>query len=204
MLLAVIAMLAGCTQSKEKGTAMAAEFVNAWTSEGDTLSRHIERVNAALDSLTFKGPFVDAFIEEAGKADSTIALAARVLLVDSAEVTASLCDEIIDGLASGNLNYRQAGARVMQLAQVCNKLGREGLNKAFGEMLDSKAASLSLDKQMKVYSSATTPEKLGKALKADAAAAGADQALINSQVEALKGIYSANDYKKFIDAYKND
>jgi hypothetical protein len=57
---------------------------------------------------------------------------------------------------------------------------------------------------MKVYSSATTPEKLGLALKADAQSPNADKALIEQQLSALKSIYNAEDYKKFIDAYKND
>lgn len=203
LLLLALTTLAGCTQSKEKGIAMANDFVKAWNAGGDTLSQQIAKINAALDSLTFKSPFVDAFIDEAGKNDSTLSLAAKVLLKDSTEVADALSDEIIDGLASGTLNYTQANAKVMQLAQVCSKLNKDGLNKAFGSMLDSKAAALSLEKQMKVYSSATTPEKLGKALKVDARA-GADKALLDSQIKALKSIYSDDDYKKFIDAYNND
>ena len=90
----------------------------------------------------------------------------------------------------------------MQLFEVCGRLKKDDLAQAFGAQLDSEASSLPLEKQMKVYSSATTPEKLGAALKADSQAPNADQALINRQVEALKGIYSAQDYKKFIDSFK--
>lgn len=204
VMIGVITLLSSCQQGKEKGIAMAADFVKAWNSEGDSLKSQIEKINLSLDSLTFKSPFVDAFIEEAGKSDSTIALAAKVLLQDGNDISSDLCDEIIDGLADGKLTYTQANAKVMQLAEVCTKLNKEDLNKAFGEMLDKQAAGLSLDKQMKVYGSATTPEKLGKALKADAQAPNADKDLINKQVEALKSIYNAEDYKKFIDSYKND
>ncbi len=204
LLLIVIASLASCTESKEKGVAMAKDFVKAWNGDADSLSYHIEKINSALDSLTFKSPFVDAFIEEAAKSDNTVALAAKVMLKDSDDVTSELCDNIIDGLASDKLNYRDASATIMQLADVCNKLKKEDLYKIFGEKLDSKAEALSLDKQMKVYSSATTPEKLGKAMKTDANAPNANKDLINQQVEALKNIYNDQDYKKFIDAYKND
>ena len=202
LLLLIIAALSGCTESKEKGIAMAQDFVKAWNSDGDSLNIQVEKINSALDSITFKSPFVNAFIEEATKADSTMTLAAQVLLNDGNDVTSQLCDEIIDGLASDKLNYTQASAKIMQLAEVCSKLKKEDLNKAFGQQLDSKAAALSLDKQMKVYSSATTPEKLGSALKEDASQPNADKGLINSQVEALKNIYNAQDYKKFIDAYQ--
>ena len=200
----MLTVLASCTQSKEKGVAMAKDFVKAWNSDGDTLTQEIAKINAALDSLTFKAPFVDAFTAEAGRADSTVALAARVLLNGGDDVASSLCDAIIDGLASGTLHYTQANAKGMQLAQVCSRLNKEELNKSFGTMLDSKAAALPLDKQMKVYSSATSPEKLGEALRADAQAPGADKALIARQVEALKTIYNSDDYKKFFDSYKND
>lgn len=202
LLLLIIAALSGCTESKEKGIAMAQDFVKAWNSDGDSLNIQVEKINSALDSITFKSPFVNAFIEEATKADSTMTLAAQVLLNDGNDVTSQLCDEIIDGLASDKLNYTQASAKIIQLAEVCSKLKKEDLNKAFGQQLDSKAAALSLDKQMKVYSSATTPEKLGSALKEDASQPNADKGLINSQVEALKNIYNAQDYKKFIDAYQ--
>ena len=202
LLLLIVAALSGCTESKEKGIAMAQDFVKAWNSDGDSLNIQVEKINSALDSITFKSPFVNAFIEEATKADSTMTLAAQVLLNDGNDVTSQLCDEIIDGLASDKLNYTQASAKIMQLAEVCSKLKKEDLNKAFGQQLDSKASALSLDKQMKVYSSATTPEKLGSALKEDASQPNADKGLINSQVEALKNIYNAQDYKKFIDAYQ--
>lgn len=202
LLLLIIAALSGCTESKEKGIAMAQDFVKAWNSDGDSLNIQVEKINSALDSITFKSPFVNAFIEEATKADSTMTIAAQVLLNDDNDVTSQLCDEIIDGLANDKLNYTQASAKIMQLAEVCSKLKKEDLNKAFGQQLDSKASSLSLDKQMKVYSSATTPEKLGSALKEDASQPNADKGLINSQVEALKNIYNAQDYKKFIDAYQ--
>ncbi len=202
LLLLIITALSGCTESKEKGIAMAQDFVKAWNSDGDSLNIQVEKINSALDSITFKSPFVNAFIEEATKADSTMTLAAQVLLNDDNDVTSQLCDEIIDGLANDKLNYTQASAKIMQLAEVCSKLKKEDLNKAFGQQLDSKASALSLDKQMKVYSSATTPEKLGSALKEDASQPNADKGLINSQVEALKNIYNAQDYKKFIDAYQ--
>lgn len=202
LLLLIITALSGCTESKEKGIAMAQDFVKAWNSDDDSLNIQVEKINSALDSITFKSPFVNAFIEEATKADSTMTLAAQVLLNDGNDVTSQLCDEIIDGLASDKLNYTQASAKIMQLAEVCSKLKKEDLNKAFGQQLDSKASALSLDKQMKVYSSATTPEKLGSALKEDASQPNADKGLINSQVEALKNIYNAQDYKKFIDAYQ--
>ena len=202
LLLLIIAALSGCTESKEKGIAMAQDFVKAWNSDGDSLNIQVEKINSALDSITFKSPFVNAFIEEATKVDSPMTLAAQVLLNDGNDVTSQLCDEIIDGLANDKLNYTQASAKIMQLAEVCSKLKKEDLNKAFGQQLDSKASALSLDKQMKVYSSATTPEKLGSALKEDASQPNADKGLINSQVEALKNIYNAQDYKKFIDAYQ--
>ena len=202
LLLLIITALSGCTESKEKGIAMAQDFVKAWNSDGDSLNIQVEKINSALDSITFKSPFVNAFIEEATKADSTMTLAAQVLLNDGNDVTSQLCDEIIDGLANDKLNYTQASAKIIQLAEVCSKLKKEDLNKAFGQQLDSKASALSLDKQMKVYSSATTPEKLGSALKEDASQPNADKGLINSQVEALKNIYNAQDYKKFIDAYQ--
>ena len=202
LLLLIITALSGCTESKEKGIAMAQDFVKAWNSDGDSLNIQVEKINSALDSITFKSPFVNAFIEEATKADSTMTLAAQVLLNDGNDVTSQLCDEIIDGLANDKLNYTQASAKIMQLAEACSKLKKEDLNKAFGQQLDSKASALSLDKQMKVYSSATTPEKLGSALKEDASQPNADKGLINSQVEALKNIYNAQDYKKFIDAYQ--
>lgn len=204
VLLAVVALLGSCTQSKERGIAMAQDFVKAWSGDSAALAKQVESINAAVDSLTFKAPFVDAFIDEAGKADSTMALAAKVLLNDGKDVAGELCDNIIDGLAGGTLNYTQANAKVMELAQVCTRLNKEDLNATFGELLDSKAAGLSLEKQMKVYSSATTPEKLGLALKADAQSPNADKALIEQQLSALKSIYNAEDYKKFIDAYKND
>lgn len=204
VLVAVVALLGSCTQSKERGISMAQDFVKAWSGDSTALAKQVESINAAVDSLTFKAPFVDAFIAEAGKADSTIALAAKVLLNDGKDVAGELCDNIIDGLAGGTLNYTQANAKVMELAQVCTRLNKEDLNATFGELLDSKAAGLSLEKQMKVYSSATTPEKLGLALKADAQSPNADKALIEQQLSALKSIYNAEDYKKFIDAYKND
>ena len=204
LLLLVIASLSSCTESKEKGVAMAQDFVKAWNGDADSLNYQIEKINTTLDSITFKSPFVDAFIEEASKADSTMELAAQVLLKDGNEVASDLCDDIINGLANNDLNYKQASAKIIQLADVCNKLKKEDLNKTFGEMLDSKAEALSLNKQMKVYSSATTPEKLGKALKIDASAPNANKDLINQQVEALKAIYNEQDYKKFIDAYQKD
>ena len=204
VLVAVVALLGSCTQSKERGISMAQDFVKAWSGDSTALAKQVESINAAVDSLTFKAPFVDAFIAEAGKADSTMALAAKVLLNDGKDVAGELCDNIIDGLAGGTLNYTQANAKVMELAQVCTRLNKEDLNATFGELLDSKAAGLSLEKQMKVYSSATTPEKLGLALKADAQSPNADKALIEQQLSALKSIYNAEDYKKFIDAYKND
>ena len=204
VLITVVALLGGCTQSKERGIAMAQDFVKAWSGDSAALAKQVESIKAAVDSLTVKTPFVDAFIAEAGKADSTMALAAKVLLNDGKDVAGELCDHIIDGLAGGTLNYTQANAKVMELAQVCTRLNKEDLNATFGELLDSKAAGLSLEKQMKVYSSATIPEKLGLALKADAQSPNADKALIEQQLSALKSIYNAEDYKKFIDAYKND
>ena len=202
LLLLVLAAMTSCEQGKEKGVAMGAEFAKAWTGDDQALDQQVLKVTAALDSLTFKSAFADAFIAEAGKSDSTVALAARVLVKDGATVTGDLCSEIIDGLASGSITYTQANARVMQLFEVCGRLKKDDLAQAFGAQLDSEASSLPLEKQMKVYSSATAPEKLGAALKADSQAPNADQALINRQVEALKGIYSAQDYKKFIDSFK--
>ena len=203
-MLAVVLSLGSCTQSKERGIAMAQGFVKAWSGDSATFAKQVESINAAVDSLTFKTPFVSAFIEEAGKADSTMALAAKVLLNDGNDVASELCDNIIDGLADGTLNYTQANAKVMQLAQVCSRLKKEDLNATFGQLLDTKAAGLTLEKQMKVYSGATTPEKLGRALKADAQSPTADKALIEKQLNALKSIYNAEDYKKFIDSYKKD
>jgi hypothetical protein len=183
---------------------MAVDFVKAWNGDNDSLKMEVENINAVVDSLTFKRPFVNAFIDEASKSDSTIALAAKVLLKNGDDVSSEMCTEIINGLADGTLNYTQANAKIMQFADVCTKLNKENLNKSFGKMLDEYAAALSIDKQMKVYSAATTPEKLGEAMKEDAKAPNADKALIKRQVEALKSIYNTEDYKKFIDSYKND
>ena len=203
VLIAVVASLSSCTESKEKGIAMAKDFVKAWNMSSDSLNNQIDDIYDALDSITFKKPFVDAFIGEASKADSTIALAAKLLLKDEAAVSNELSDEIINGLADGTLNYKQANEKVIHFAEVCTKLGKDDVNKVFGELLDNAAAGLSLEKQMKVYSSATTPEKLGRALKEDAQAPNANKAMINKQVKALKSIYNAEDYKKFIDAYQD-
>ena len=65
LLLLVIASLSSCTESKEKGVAMAQDFVKAWNGDADSLNYQIEKINTTLDSITFKSPFVDAFIEEA-------------------------------------------------------------------------------------------------------------------------------------------
>lgn len=204
VLVSVVTLLSGCTQDKEKGIAMAADFVKAWNGDSDSLNSQIQKIKSVLDSLTFKSPFINAFIEETSKNDSTIAIAAKVLLKDGDEISADVCDEIIDGLDSGTLNYTQAYSKVMQFFEVCGKLNRDDLSKTFSKMLDNQAASLSLDRQMKVYSSATTPEKLGKALKVDAQSPNADKNLINKQIEALKTIYNTDDYNKFIEAYKKD
>ena len=76
-MLAVVLSLGSCTQSKERGIAMAQGFVKAWSGDSATFAKQVESINAAVDSLTFKTPFVSAFIEEAGKADSTMAGAAQ-------------------------------------------------------------------------------------------------------------------------------
>ena len=99
LLLLVLAAMTSCEQGKEKGVAMGAEFAKAWTGDDQALDQQVLKVTAALDSLTFKSAFADAFIAEAGKSDSTVALAARVLVKDGATVTGDLCSEIIDGLA---------------------------------------------------------------------------------------------------------
>ena len=65
VLIAVVALLGGCTQSKERGIAMAQDFVKAWSGDSAALAKQVESINAAVDSLTFKSPFVDAFIAEA-------------------------------------------------------------------------------------------------------------------------------------------
>ena len=87
LLLLVLAAMTSCEQGKEKGVAMGAEFAKAWTGDDQALDQQVLKVTAALDSLTFKSAFADAFIAEAGKSDSTVALAARVLVKDGATVT---------------------------------------------------------------------------------------------------------------------
>lgn len=198
-------LITSCT-GKEKGIEQAREFVKAWndTTVG-ALDKQVATINQVLDSLTFKSPFTDAFIAEVKNVgDSVITLAANVLLKEPDEISQDLSNEIIDGLSEGKLNYTQANAKIIQLFEVCDKLGNKELKDTFGATLDKQVASLSIDKQMKVYSSATTPDKLGKALRADAQTAGADKELINKQVDALKGIYSEEDFKKFNEAYTND
>lgn len=199
---ALLLLLCGCTSHSEEGMSLGKSFVKSWGAP-DSLAVQVKQVRQALDGHTLDGGFSEAFVDAAkGSKDNAIVLAAKLLVGDADDEIDAAADYVFDSLLDEKLDYRQPLAMLQQFHAAANAIGMPEIGARLDSTLDARAAHLSLSKQMKVYSRATTPERLGAALKAEKAKPNADKKLIEKQAAELKEIYDKKDYATFLKAYQ--
>lgn len=202
LLSAAMATLAACSSGSEDGTRLGNELATAWN-DSTALDSVMNAVKAMRDDLTFTGSFDEALIESATQSgDTRVEMAAHLLTESDENFAEGQAQHIIDGLLKKNFDAHAAQGRLVAAHAAAERLDRRDAIKALEATLDEKAASLSIDDQMRVYAAASTPAALGRALADDASEPNADKEHINKQIEALRSIYSAEDFQTFMKNYE--
>lgn len=202
--LAAIAVcgLTACSSHSDEGAKQGKAFAAAWN-EPDSLLAKAKAAAETLDGLTINGGFSESFInavKASGNADAE--MGARLLVDNGEKVADDLADDIVDGLLDGKMTRQAALETVQRIKRAADAIGKKQLADKFCTALDKKAENLSTASQMKVYSAATTPDKLGKALKDEFQKPGADKDKINKQAQELNDIYNESDYATFLKSFK--
>lgn len=136
-------------------------------------------------------------LRSAGVPDSLATLGAKALLMDADDFANTQAQILINDLATGSVNAEKATVAMNDINAIAKRVGRDDTADAFNKALDRLANELPLDKQMLVYTRATTPESLAKALKQELNQPGADRQLIQRQIEQARKIYSGGDLDAF-------
>ena len=201
LLLAAALLFTACSTGSDDGKRLGRELAAAWN-DSTALDSVLTAIAEARDGMTFAGSFDEALVEEAARSGQLPIEMAAYLLTESDENFADdRAQDIVDGLLNNTTDAATALARLNAAHAAATRLGREEAAQALNDALDEKAASLSVADQMKVYAAASTPAALGHALADDAGEPDADMAKINRQIEALRSIYNAQDFKVFFDSY---
>lgn len=135
-------------------------------------------------------------LKTAGIPDSLATMGARALLMDAKDFADTQAQIIIDDLANGAITGEKAAILMNDINAVARQVGRDDTAAEFFAALDRLAADLPLDRQMLVYTRATTPEALGSALGKELKT-GTDRDLVNRQIAAARNIYTGKDLDDF-------
>lgn len=200
-LLIVLATLASCSSGSDDGTRLGNALVAAWN-DSTALDSVLNAITTTRDDLTFTGSFDEALIEAATKSDNvTIEMAAHLLTESDENFAERQAHHIVEALLNGKCDRQTATARLNAGHEAAERLGRAQAGATLDAAIDEQAASLPLNDQMKVYSAATTPANLGAALARET---DADKEDIEKRIEALRAIYSTEDFNTFITSYNDN
>ena len=193
---------AACSGGADDGARQGTELDSLWNDAAalDSLARQI---TATRQALTFTGAYDDALVAAAGaSATPAVPLAARMLVSEPAAFAREQAGDIIDGLLEKRVDARQARATINALHEAALRMRLDAVTQAFDSVIDAQALELDVNDQMRLFAAASTPQALGRALRADAARPGADLDLIKRQAEALRSIYNDAEYQQFLEAYQ--
>ncbi len=200
-LLIVLATLASCSSGSDDGTRLGNALVAAWN-DNTALDSVLNAITTTRDDLTFTGSFDEALIEAATKSDNvTIEMAAHLLTESDENFAERQAHHIVEALLNGKCDRQTATARLNAGHEAAERLGRAKAGATLDAAIDEQAASLPINDQMKVYSAATTPANLGAALARET---DADKEDIEKRIEALRAIYSTEDFNTFITSYNDN
>ena len=204
-LICLVALLfISCDEVTQKGESLGKELQSAW---GDTTA--IRRIDARFqliaDSLHIPGmrnQLSTAFLRSVGKNDSIQAVAQVIAytIEDFADKNAS---PIVDGLRDGSLTAETATSKLALMLWAADAVAKNDYIDALGKEIDQIADRLSEKDQMKLFASATSPAKLGRAMLVERSAAGADTTALDKKAEMLKDILNETQYQEFIQAYQS-
>ena len=89
---------------------------------------------------------------------------------------------------------------LMHVSQVIDG-GESG--RLFSRETDRHINELTLDEQMAIYARVTTPYQLGRALADDRDNLVMENFELNRRIECLRGIYSPDEMRQFLNAYQS-
>lgn len=197
-------MIVSCAdkQAQEAGQKAATSFKTAWE---QGIAQADSSYKAWLDSIEGDGAlkdFNEAFLAEVEAAgNDTLTCAAMLLALQEEDLADRTAQPIVDGLLSGEMDRETAQGRIQLIHYLTQELNKPDVATGWDARIEAMVKDLSVAKQMKVYAAASSPEDLAAALLNDAQQPGADLKLIEQQVAALSDIYTAEEMKRFNDAY---
>lgn len=200
--------LTGCKSEMAKNAeALAQEFVGAWSSNDTAAVRNtVARLNNYCDSVQINDiDFVhETFVNNVRDllADSlqehmNVLLSAEFLQKGKDDFCLSVAGRIVNNLLTGTYDSDRALKEIRSATDALQMVSDESAKRQFRAAIDHITSRLPVHDQMVVYSRSSSPEKLGRDLRADLNKPGADTALINRQAKELKEIYSESDYSLF-------
>lgn len=196
-------LFTSCDEVTQKGEFLGKELQSAW---GDTAAmRQVDaKFQIIADSLRIPGTrnqLCNAFLRSVGENDSvqTVAQVIAYTIEDFADKNAS---PIVDGLRDGSINAEKATSKLALMLWAADVIGKNDYIDALGKEIDQIADRLSEKDQMKLYASATSPAKLGRAMLAERSAAGSDTTDLDNRANMLKEIFDETQYQEFIQTYR--
>ena len=196
--LLLAALLSGCSHVSERAEQLGHDLLSAW---GDTaVIKAIDRqYQAAIDSLNIPGTsgmFSSAFIDAVGDRDSLKAVAEAIAL-DAEAFADQHAKPLINGLLDGSMDARKATDQLFLLHWAADVLGKTQHIEVLDQAIDKAANKLSMEKQMLLYSRASSPAALGKQMRAEVDQNGVDAADMERRAEVLHGIYNEAQWEEF-------
>lgn len=203
LMLGVVWCLNSCTEAGHKGSQAAKELTEVWGNQ-EAMQQFATHYEHMRDSLWLPGSanaMNRAFIENLSTHDS-MHMAALLIALEAPEFANEQASKLVSELHAGILEASAATARLALIDGLALLLGRGDHATLLKETIDQKVEELPLDDQALVYSRAATPALIGMSLKQERGEPGADTAFIARQVQALKRVYTAEQWQEFIDNYK--
>ena len=187
------------------GQELAQEFFAAW---GDTAALKLVEAHyhAVDDSLWVPNSSMylkKAFLETTGVNDSTRAVA-QLMVYDKEQYAELQAFRILGEMKGDTLDANKARLLLQLIDWSAEWMAKPDFAEAAKQQIDREVNDMSIDKQMRIYTSVVPPATLGLELKADREAPNADMQLIEKQIKELERIYTPEQLDEFRKAYGNE
>lgn len=197
-------LISSCKERPTKaGKALAQELLDAW---GDTAAlKHVDQHYHAVEdsmwmpysSMYMKRAFFSLEVQD----DSTRAIGFTIAY-DKKDFANLYNFVVFEQLLHKQISPEHARRMLDLMDWSTQVMGKPDYAEAAKATIDRSAQKLSVDKQMLLYSSITSPTMLGLSLKADKESPEADHQLIERQMQELEKIYTAEQMHEFRAAYE--
>ena len=131
-------------------------------------------------------------------------LEAQLMVYDKEQYAELQAFRILGEMKGDTLDANKARLLLQLIDWSADWMAKPDFAEAAKQQIDREVNDMSIDKQMRIYTSVVPPATLGLELKADREAPNADMQLIEKQIKELERIYTPEQLDEFRKAYGNE